>query len=30
MQLIEYLAPGGYFLTINGKYPVLEVTERGI
>lgn len=30
MQLIEYLISNGYLLTINGKYPVLKVTERGI
>ena len=30
MQLIEYLISNGYLLTINGEYPVLKVTERGI
>ena len=30
MQLIEYLISNGYLLTINGEYPVLTVTERGI
>ncbi|MFP3931277.1 DNA helicase RecQ [Enterococcus faecium] len=30
MQLIEYLLSNGYLLTINGEYPVLKVTERGI
>lgn len=30
MQLIEYLILNGYLLTINGEYPVLKVTERGI
>ncbi|HFJ8811867.1 TPA: DNA helicase RecQ [Enterococcus faecium] len=30
MQLIEYLISSGYLLTINGEYPVLKVTERGI
>lgn len=30
MQLIEYLISNGYLLTINGGYPVLKVTERGI
>ncbi|HFC9374555.1 TPA: DNA helicase RecQ [Enterococcus faecium] len=30
MQLIEYLISNGYLLIINGEYPVLKVTERGI
>ncbi|HFD1556158.1 TPA: DNA helicase RecQ [Enterococcus faecium] len=30
IQLIEYLISNGYLLTINGEYPVLKVTERGI
>ncbi|HBC4386871.1 TPA: DNA helicase RecQ [Enterococcus faecium] len=30
MQLIEYLISNGYLLTINGEYPILKVTERGI
>ncbi|EGP5331588.1 DNA helicase RecQ [Enterococcus faecium] len=30
MQLIEYLISNDYLLTINGEYPVLKVTERGI
>ncbi|WP_395531370.1 DNA helicase RecQ [Enterococcus faecium] len=30
MQLIEYFISNGYLLTINGEYPVLKVTERGI
>ncbi|HCR4796398.1 TPA: DNA helicase RecQ [Enterococcus faecium] len=30
LQLIEYLISNGYLLTINGEYPVLKVTERGI
>lgn len=30
MQLIEYLISNGYLLTINGEYPALKVTERGI
>ena len=30
MQLIEHLISNGYLLTINGEYPVLKVTERGI
>ncbi|PEH48576.1 DNA helicase RecQ [Enterococcus faecium] len=30
MQLIEYLISNGYLLTVNGEYPVLKVTERGI
>lgn len=30
MQLIEYLISNGYLLTVNGEYPILKVTERGI
>lgn len=30
MQLIEYLISNGYLLTVDGEYPILKVTERGI
>ncbi|HGF7663740.1 TPA: DNA helicase RecQ [Enterococcus faecium] len=30
MQLIEYLISNGYLLTVNGEYPILKGTERGI